>query len=62
MNIGYFDVPVATPGCFIDWEWLKSRPAQTRTEHFVHLRFPEPIVVKMDGRRRISAIFKPAGA
>jgi CheY-like chemotaxis protein len=59
MNIGYFDVPVATPGCFIDWEWLKSRKAQTETEHFVHLRFAEPIVVKMDGRRRISAIFKP---
>jgi hypothetical protein len=59
MNIGYFDVPVATPGCFIDWEWLKSRRAQTETEHFVHLRFSEPIVVKMDGRRRVSAIFKP---
>jgi CheY-like chemotaxis protein len=59
MNIGYFDVPVATPGCFIDWQWLQSREAQTATEHFVHLRFPQPMVVKMDGRRSISAIFKP---
>jgi hypothetical protein len=59
LNIGYFDVPVATPGCFIDWEWLQSRKAREATEHFVHLRFPQPLVVKMDGRRSVSAIFKP---
>jgi CheY-like chemotaxis protein len=60
MNIGYFDIPFRSNSNFIDWDWLRSLPAAHRSEHFVHLRFQEPLVVKMDGRKRISVVFKPS--
>ena len=59
MNIGYFDVPWDSSSGFIDWSWLQSLRPEESTEHFTHLRFQRPLVVKMDGRRRVSAVFKP---
>ncbi len=59
MNIGYFDVPWDSPAGFIDWAWLEAQEALARTAHLSHLRFERPLVVKMDGRRRVSAVFKP---
>jgi hypothetical protein len=58
MNIGYFDIPSSSETNFIDWDWLRRQPAAHRSEHFLHLRFEEPLVVKMDGRKRISVVFK----
>jgi len=59
MNIGYFEVPFGSGAGFIDWPWLEAQAAHERTEHFCHLRFARPLVVKMDGRKRLSAVFKP---
>jgi hypothetical protein len=59
MNIGYFDIPFKSSGNFLDWEWLRRQKAAHRSEHFVHLRFADPLIAKMDGRKRISVIFKP---
>jgi CheY-like chemotaxis protein len=59
MNIGYFDVPSSSNSAFLDWAWLKAQEPRQRTEHFVHLRSDRPWVVKMDGRKRVSAVFKP---
>jgi hypothetical protein len=60
MNIGYFDIPINSGGNFIDWDWLHSRSAAHRTEHLLHLQFKDPLVAKMDGRKRIAVIFKPS--
>jgi hypothetical protein len=60
MNIGYFDIPCNSGGNFIDWEWLRSHSPAHRTEHLLHLRFKDPLVAKMDGRKRIAVIFKPS--
>ena len=60
MNIGYFDIPCNSAANFIDWEWLRSHKAAHRSEHLVHLRFEDSLVAKMDGRKRISVVFKPA--
>ena len=59
MNIGYFDVPTGSSSNFIDWQWLRSQPCLNEGEYFLHLRFEDPLVVKMDGRKRISVVFKP---
>ncbi len=59
MNIGYFDIPCNSAANFIDWEWLRSHKAAHRSKHLVHLRFEHALVVKMDGRNRISVVFKP---
>jgi hypothetical protein len=59
MNIGYFDIPYGSQNNFIDWDWLRSQPVANRSEHFLHLRFRHPLIAKMDGRKRISVVFKP---
>ena len=59
MNIGYFDICRDCTGSFLDWEWLHARRPEARTEHFVHLRFDRPLVAKMDGRKRVSVLYKP---
>ena len=61
MNIGYFDIPCNSAANFIDWEWLRSHKAAHRSKHLVHLRFEHSLVAKMDGRNRISVVFKPTG-
>jgi len=59
MNIGYFNVPSGSGPGFLDGAWLEAQEPRQRTEHFVHLRSGRPLVVKMDGRRGVSAVFKP---
>lgn len=58
MNVGYFTVPASSAEDFIDWEWLKAQPVKERTEHFIHLEMEKPVVVKMNGRKGISYIYK----
>jgi CheY-like chemotaxis protein len=60
MNIGYFDISYRSGSDFIDWEWLKSRNAVNKTEHFVHVRTETPLVAKMDGRKSVSVVYKSA--
>jgi len=57
-NVGYFTVnPDAGEG-FLDWEWLRGRLAVTERACVRHLRFDEPVVVKMNGKRNEGVILK----
>jgi CheY-like chemotaxis protein len=58
-KIGYIHIPRRSDKNFIDWNWLKKQPAAHTTEHFTHVRFDSPLVATMDGRKRISVIYKP---
>ena len=58
MNIGYFDIPYQSKTDFIDWHWIKLQELKSRTEHLVHARSRRPMVVKMDGRKSISVIYR----
>jgi len=59
-NVGYFTVnPDAGEG-FVDWDWLLAQPAHRATPFVRHLRFAEPVVVHMNGKRNQGVIFKPA--
>ncbi|RCK79941.1 MAG: Phosphoenolpyruvate synthase / Pyruvate phosphate dikinase [Candidatus Ozemobacter sibiricus] len=58
MNIGYFTVPLRSPPCRLDWEWLRAQPVMQRTAHLVHTRTPHSLPLVMDGRRRLAALFK----
>jgi CheY-like chemotaxis protein len=58
MNVGYFTVPTQSATDFVDWDWLLAQSAYFKTEHMIHLRMDKPLVVKMDGRKGISFIYK----
>jgi CheY-like chemotaxis protein len=58
-RVGYFTVNAAVQSSCIDWEWLKG---QTATEELVftrHLRFDDPITVKINGHKNKGVILKP---
>jgi hypothetical protein len=58
-NVGYFTVnPEAGEG-FVDWDWLAACPAAGEVGCVRHLRFDEPVVVRMNGRTNTGVIAKP---
>ncbi|MBN1326458.1 MAG: hypothetical protein JW996_00740 [Candidatus Cloacimonetes bacterium] len=58
MNIGYFTVHHNIKKNYLNWEWLKSQQAETTTEHVVHIRMPEAVLVKIDGKSGKAVILK----
>ncbi len=60
MNVGYFCVQPEMSESYIRYEILKSQPGLERTEYFCIARFSKPLVIRMDGKKRIAVItFNP---
>ncbi|MGA7616166.1 MAG: PEP/pyruvate-binding domain-containing protein [Thermoanaerobaculia bacterium] len=58
-QIGYFTVSERHPGSFVDWEWLSEQRAFFESGCVRHLRFDEPVMVKMNGHQRRGVVYKP---
>lgn len=58
-RIGYFTIPYDSPNGLIDWEWLRSIPPHAEKTFTKHLRFENPIEVKLNGHKNIGVIIKP---
>jgi CheY-like chemotaxis protein len=57
-QVGYFTVnPDAGEGS-VDWPWLEAQEAAEERGCVRHLRFPEPLLVVMNGKAREGMIFK----
>jgi len=56
MNVGYFSVNQEAGEGRIDWEILKKQKLISEGRFFRHVRFEEPLIIKMDGRKGISII------
>ena len=56
MNVGYCSVNDSDDTARISWDYLNSMPAENETEFFRHIRFPKPLIVRMDGGQRIVAV------
>jgi hypothetical protein len=56
MNVGYFCVQPEMSKSFIRYEILKSQKNIRKTKYFTITSFEKPLVVRMDGRKRISVI------
>ena len=56
MNVGYFSVQQELANNFISWNILDEQSIVKQTKFFNHVRFKEPLIVKMDGKKRISAV------
>jgi CheY-like chemotaxis protein len=57
--VGFFTVNPYVQEGFVDWDWLLSQRAAWTGEWVRHLRFDEPLVVKMNGRTNEGVIVKP---
>jgi hypothetical protein len=58
MNIGYIKIS-HDGGDFIDWNWLKSIPAEQSSAHCRWTSLHAPVEVAMDGRTSKAFILKP---
>jgi hypothetical protein len=56
MNVGYFSVHQELANNFISWDVLEQQKILNQTTYFKHVKFDKPLTIKMDGRKRISAI------
>ncbi len=55
-NVGYFSVLPDRSGSYINYSMLDEQALIQRTKFYRHVRFKEPVKVRMDGKRRISVI------
>ncbi len=58
-RVGYFTVDASNKIGFIDWDWLLSQPAIEELEFTRHLRFKNPLSVKINGHKNKGIITKP---
>ncbi len=58
-NVGYFTVDEEQEREFVDWDWLAQVEAKETIGVVRHLRFEEPIVVKMNGKRGEGLVTRP---
>ncbi|HTP13023.1 MAG TPA: histidine kinase, partial [Bacteroidota bacterium] len=57
--VGYFTVNPHLEQGFVDWDWLLQQPA-VETMHLTRLiRFPKPLVIKINGHQNKGVILKP---
>ncbi len=56
MNVGYFTVQPEMSQGYIKYDMLDKQELVERTKYFKHVRFKKPIIIKMDGKKRISVI------
>jgi len=61
-NVGFFTVNPRDEDGFIDWDWLLSTNVHNEDAAVRHLRFDEPVVVKMDGTKGEGVVLKPKPA
>lgn len=61
-RIGYFTVNSNTQNSFIDWDWLSAQPHVNELNFTRHIRFENPVVVKINGHKNKGIIIKPSGA
>jgi phosphoenolpyruvate synthase/pyruvate phosphate dikinase/CheY-like chemotaxis protein len=58
-RISYFTVNSTTQNGFVDWEWLRTRPAEEEKLFARHIRLAKPIIAKVDGHQNKGIILKP---
>ncbi len=57
-RVGYFTVNTDN-NSFIDWHWLSEQKAVEEMTYTRHLRFDQPITVRMNGHENRGIIYKP---
>jgi hypothetical protein len=56
-RISYFSVK-HTQKYRIDWDWLNKQETIAETDFVRHIKLPEPVIVKVDGRTGRGVIYR----
>lgn len=59
LRVGYFTINPYMNDGFYDLEYLSKQPTLFEGKYFRHVRFTEPIIAKMDGKKSIGVVLKP---
>ncbi len=59
-HIGYLTIQEGRYNSFVDWETIEGAEVIEELEFVRHVRFPEPLEVRLDGRRGCGAILMPS--
>ena len=60
-GVGYFTVnPFLEEGGLFDVAFLDAQPAQHETQFIRHIRFSQPIVLKINGKKKMGVVLKPS--
>ena len=59
-KIGYFTINSTANNGFIDWDWLSEQKPASEKAYTRHLRFKDPVVIKMSGHDGRGIVQKPA--
>jgi CheY-like chemotaxis protein len=58
-RVGYFTINPHINQGFIDWSWLKKQPVAEEFIYTKHIRFNEPLIIKINGHQNKGLILKP---
>jgi len=58
MHVGYFSTPCDSSTDFVRWESLHQQTVIHQTRYVRHIRFEQPLCVRMDGKSRRSLIME----
>lgn len=60
-RVGYFTVNPFMSDGFVDYDFLSSAETVYEDDLLRHVRFPEPLTIRIDGRKKLGVVMKPAG-
>ena len=58
-GVGYFTINAYRNDGIYEQDFLNAQPAVEETQYLRHVHFDEPVVVKMDGKKKIGVVLKP---
>lgn len=61
LKLGYLHVFKSSPREYVIWDWIQQQEVVHSTNFVKHVRFQNPMIVKIDGRLSKGVILKPNG-
>ena len=58
-GVGYFTINTFRHDGLFNQAWLDEQPAVEETEFLRHIHFEKPIIIKMDGKKKIGVVLMP---
>ncbi len=60
-RVGYFSVNPFMNDGFVDYDFLAGNRAVYEDSFLRHVRFAEPLTIRIDGRKKLGVVMKPSG-